>query len=85
MARDYNVTCRSCTKTVHAGSTNCHWCGTLVDPPPFDHVVGKLGRLMFEVAILRDLSTGLSLKDRRALDSVHKSLEGVKKRREGAS
>lgn len=30
MPRDYNVECRNCTRTVHAGNDCCLWCGTTV-------------------------------------------------------
>lgn len=43
-----------------------------------------LEKLMFRVALLRDL-TALSDRDRRALDAAYKNLDGVRRRAEGAS
>lgn len=82
MARDYNVQCRNCTKCVHAGQDLCHWCGTPVDLDQDDSangVTARLDKLMFDVAMLRDLSR-LSARDKRGLDAALANLNGVRKR-----
>lgn len=60
-------------------------CPGVPGAPAPAYVADTVEKLMFRVALLRDLTPSLSEKDKRALDAAYRNLDGVKKRQEGAA
>lgn len=53
-------------------------------PAQPSYVTDTLERLMFRVALLRDMTPSLTARDQRALDAAYSNLNGVKRRLEQA-